>query len=504
MRTHVAYVSVVLTISASLTFHPAYGQDGMLGFFTDHGDVGEPALAGFTSYDPDEQVYTLGGSGANMWFAEDQFHFVWRELEGDFILRARGWFEGEGVDPHRKLGLIVRESLARDAAYVDATVHGDGLAAMQFRRASGSNTDEIRSALMAPDVLQLERRGNRFTVSLARDGALFSSESLEDVDLPDRVFAGLFVCAHNPEVRETAQFDNVRIIVPPTDDYQPYRDFIGSNLEVLDLDTNRRRILYRHPASIQAPNWTVDGTALIYNGDGLLFRFDLESRVSEQIDSGDIVRNNNDHVLSFDGSMLGISSHDEALGGSTVYTMPVAGGTPVRITDQAPSYLHGWSPDAQWLVYTAERGDGNYDIYKIPAAGGEEVRLTTTEGLDDGSEFTPDGEWIYFNSVRTGLMEIWRMRPDGSEQEQVTEDALNNWFPHISPDGTQIVFLSYGQDVDPSDHPFYKQVYLRIMPITGGTPRVIAYVYGGQGTINVPSWSPDGRRIAFISNTDLP
>jgi TolB protein len=184
------------------------------------------------------------------------------------------------------------------------------------------------------------------------------------------------------------------------------------------------------------------------------------------------------------------------------------GGTPVRVTPKSPSYFHGWSPDAQWLVYTGGRKEtpdatsDKYDIYKIRAEGGEEVRLTNSPGLSDGPEFTPDGRWIYFNSTRSGLMQLWRMRPDGSGQEQVTNDEFNNWFPHISPDGKWIAFISYGQDVAPADHPYYKHCYLRLMPIEGGKPRVIAYVFGGQGTINVPSWSPDSTRVAFVSNTD--
>jgi len=129
--------------------------------------------------------------------------------------------------------------------------------------------------------------------------------------------------------------------------------------------------------------------------------------------------------------------------------------------------------------------------------------LTDTPGLDDGSEYTPDGQYIYFNSNRTGTMQLWRMKPDGSAQEQVTFDAFNDWFPHISPDDRLIVFLSYLPEIDSGDHPFYKQVYLRMMPIEGGEPSIIAYVYGGQGTINVPSWSPDSKQIAFISNTKV-
>jgi Tol biopolymer transport system component len=153
------------------------------------------------------------------------------------------------------------------------------------------------------------------------------------------------------------------------------------------------------------------------------------------------------------------------------------------------------------LIYTGER-NGEFDIYKISIRGGDETRLTTAQGLDDGPEYSPDGEYIYFNSTRTGTMQIWRMKPDGSNQQQITNDDYNNWFPHVSPDGQWICFLSFSRDVAPGDHPFYKRVYLRLMPIAGGQPKVVAYVYGGQGTINVPSWSPDSKRLAFVSNTN--
>jgi Tol biopolymer transport system component len=247
--------------------------------------------------------------------------------------------------------------------------------------------------------------------------------------------------------------------------------------------------------------------AVIYNisgqscARGLLRRFNLADKTGTFIKPGACTNNNNDHVLSFDGTMLGISGQSASGGQSCIFTVPVAGGEPKAVTPLTPSYLHGWSPDGRFLVYTGGRG-GKFDVYKIPSDGSApETRLTDAPGLNDGPEYTPDGNWIYFNSSRTGTMQLWRMKPDGQGQEQVTNDAFNNWFPHISPDGKWIAFLSYGKEVAPEDHPYYKQVYLRLLPIEGGTPKVIAYVYGGQGTMNVPSWSPDSRKIAFVSNT---
>jgi Tol biopolymer transport system component len=201
--------------------------------------------------------------------------------------------------------------------------------------------------------------------------------------------------------------------------------------------------------------------------------------------------------------MLGMSGQSQPPGGgSTVYTVPVGGGTPKRITTLSPSYLHGWSPDGKTLVFTGGR-NGDYDIYRIPADGrGPEVNLTNVKGLDDGPEYSPDGKYIYFNSSRTGTMQVWRMKPDGRDPEQLTNDEYNNWFPHVSPDGRSIVMISFTKEVSPTDHPYYKRVLIRLMAAGGGVPKVIAYVYGGQGTINVPSWSPDSRMVAFVSNTD--
>jgi Tol biopolymer transport system component len=257
-----------------------------------------------------------------------------------------------------------------------------------------------------------------------------------------------------------------------------------------------RRVVHVTRGRIEAPNWLADGRTLIVNREGRIARLPVAGGDPEPIDTGFATRCNNDHGVSPDGTRLAISDQSQGRGRSLIYTLPIAGGTPRLVTPEGPSYWHGWSPDGATLAFCAER-DGEYDVYTIPADGGPETRLTTAPGLDDGPDYSPDGRFIYFNSERTGTMQIWRMRPDGSGQEPVTADAFNNWFPHPSPDGRHLVFLSYEGDV--SGHPADRDVTLRIMPLGGGDVEVLGRFLGGQGTINVPSWSPDGRRIAFVT-----
>lgn len=480
----------------------AQQYDNSLGIFQSNCDVGNVQLPGATFYDLEKQIYTLEGSGTNIWFDQDEFQYAWKKIKGDFILTAQVEFVGEGIDPHRKLGWMVRESLDASSPHVSAVIHGDGLTSFQYRQTSGKNMSEKKLDIKAPNVVRLMRKGNIYTMSVAQLGDTFISEQMGLCGIPDEAYVGIFVCSHNPDVKEKAIFKNVRIEIPAADTMVMYRDFLGSNLETLDVFTGERYILKQFPNSIQAPNWTPDNKFLIYNSEGLLYTYDLASGKIKQLNTGSATGNNNDHALTFDGQFIGISSnHDPAdKGQSAVYYLPITGGEPVKVTKNTPSYFHGWSPDGKEMAFIGQR-NGNFDVYKISREGGEEIRLTTAEGLDDGSEYTPDGNYIYFNSVRTGTMQIWRMKPDGSNQEQVTHDQLNNWFPHVSPDGKWIVFITFGNDVDPADHPFYKQVYLRMMPVSGGKPKVIAYLYGGQGTINVPSWSPDSRKIAFVSNS---
>jgi TolB protein len=484
-------------------FFPAQAQQKHIGVFEGQTDVGPVLHKGAATYNAKTQEYQLSGSGANVWADKDEFQFLWKRMKGDFILYTRAHLLGKGVDPHRKIGWMVRTSLAPNSAHVNAVVHGDGLTALQYRKKTGGITEETRSALSAPDVIQLERRGQTYTMRVARFGQPFVTEQVKNLNIGDEVYVGLFICAHHKDVLEKGTFRDVRLTVPAKENFVPYREYIGSNLEILEVATGKREIIYTSPKSLQAPNWIPDNKTLIYNSEGLMYAFDLANRTPRLINTGNVKSNNNDHVLSFDGKMLGLSSSLPNLG-SIIWTVPVKGGTPRQITPMGPSYLHGWSPDGKTLIFTGERNQ-EFDIYTVPAAGGPEKRLTSSPALDDGSEYTPDGKWIYFNSNRTGTMQIGRMKPDGSNQEAVTTtNEFQDWFPHVSPDGKWIVFLSFlKEEVKSDDHPFYKHVYLRLLPITGGQPKVICYFYGGQGSINTPSWSPDSKKLAFISNTAI-
>ena len=497
-------IAILIMVTVTL---PGFGQTQNLGLFTENSDIGNPIIKGSTVYNEKDQTYLLSGGGENIWYDVDQFQFLYKKIKGDFIIRATAKFIGEGVNGHRKIGIMARENLTKGSKYADGALHG-GLplnTSLQYRLTDGDTTSQVLISTVHPTEIELERSGNTFTFSAATYGEIYKSVTKEVV-MSDEVYAGLFICSHDAEVREQALFSNVRIIIPPAKDFVPYQDYIGSYLETMDISTGHRMILKSEKGSIQCPNWTKDGKSLIYNSaEGLLYNYNIESGVTKQINSGFATNNNNDHVISPDGKMLAISNYVGPNRKSTIFIMPIEGAdNPTKISseDSGHSYLHDWSPDGKNIIFTGQRND-QWDIWSINIDTKKETNLTNYEGLDDGSEYSPDGKWIYFNSVRTGTMQIWKMRPDGTEQEQVTFDEYNNWFPHFSPDGKWIVYESYPKDIDPLEHPFYQRIYLRIMPASGGIARTIAYIYGGQGSINVPSWSPDSKKIAFISNTKI-
>ncbi len=491
------YLAMILLLSRT----NSYAQRS--GVFTNVMDVGNPRLKGSTLYDELDQNYTITGSGLNMWANRDEFHFASVKVSGDFILTTFCQFEGHGVNAHRKMGLMVRESLEAGSRYADVAIHGDGLTSLQYREKENDLTSEIKARISAAEVIQLEHRGDTIIMRAARRGEPLVETGRLSMAFKASVYVGLFVCSHDTGVSEKAIFSNFRIDVPAGDQVDGYHHPSASRLEVMDVQTGNRKVIYVTHGHIEAPNWSRDGKFLIYNSEGLLYKFPLDTKIPQKINTGEVNSNNNDHGLSFDGKMLAISGSvklPDGRSGSMIYTVPVTGGNPRVITQNVPSYWHGWSPDGKRLVYCAER-NGDYDVWGITSNGGVEFQLTNSKGLDDGPEYAPDGQSIYFNSVRSGMMKIWRMLPDGTNQIQVSFGPYNDWFAHLSPDGKKMVYISYPTLVPANSHPHNQHVLLQIQETNSNKPKVLAYIYGGQGTMNVPSWSPDSKMIAFISFT---
>jgi Tol biopolymer transport system component len=312
------------------------------------------------------------------------------------------------------------------------------------------------------------------------------------IELKEPFYVGLGVSAHDNSRSEQAVFSNVKLKSIPAETNRPA---IESTLETLLISGFDRNVIYHTSAHIEAPNWSRDGKYFLFNSNGRINKLPVKGGTPEILDTGDETRCNNDHGLSPDGTQLAISANAKD-GKSHVFVLPVSGGKPKQLTTIAPSYWHGWSPDGKTIAFVVGKND-DFDVYKMPAKGGKPKQLTTAPGIDDGPDYSPDGKYIYFNSERTGLMQIWRMKPDGSDQEQITSDDYNNWFAHPSPNGKWIVFLSYAKGV--KGHPANQDVMLRLMNLSDKKITVLAKLFGGQGTINVPSWSPDSRNIAFVS-----
>lgn len=490
----------------------SFGQVPTIGIFENATDVGKPIKNGSSDYDASSQEYAVKGAGYNIWFERDEFHFLHNSIKGDFILTANFKFVGEGVDPHRKVGWMIRESLDEEASHISATLHGDGLTVLQWRELRGAYMrhpeDEIAAQKPWYTVLQLERKGKNIIMRAAHWGEPLQFIGMKKMDnFDDEVLAGLFVCSHNAEVVEEAIAWNVRIDQPVAEEYNPYEDgFVGCRMETMNVFDGKRKMIYESDGRFEAPNWMPDGEKLLFNMDGSLYTIPVDGGGIEKLNTGAANRNNNDHGISFNNKLLAISSgHDENLdgGGSAIYVLPLEGGEPKLVTSKTPSYWHGWNPNNKEVVYVAKRDqDKPYNIYSADIKTGTEVQVTKFDfGHVDGPEFSPDGKYIYYNGSQSGTMQIWRMKPDGSEPEQLTFDQYNNWFPHISPDGKWMVYISFPETIPVDAHPSYKRVTLNLMPAQGGQSKVIAYMYGGQGTINVPSWSPDSKRIAFVSNS---
>ena len=477
---------------------------GPLGIFDGQSDIGSVRPAGTLSYDPTRNSYTLTAAGENIWSTADAFHFVWKKMSGDVSLTADITFPENSVSasPHRKAVLMFRQNLDADSMYADAAQHGAGLTALQYRRTQADTTQDIELNIDPPKHVRLEKHGDVITMFLSLGGEPLHQVGAS-VKLPFEgpFYVGIGLCSHNAKVVEKAVFSNVHLepLQAAQADLTLY-----SSLKTIGIDNSARvaTVVYSKAANIQAPNWSRDGSYLVFTEGGRIWKISVKSGAPEALDIGPASHCNGSHGFSPDGKWLAISCATPDKPESRVYVVPAQGGAPRLVTENPNSYWHTWSPDGKTIIFTRPNQGGGGNIFAIPADGGPERALTTGSVISDDPDYSPDGQSIYFNSNRGGSMQIWRMRPDGSNPEQITSDDYANWTPHISPDGKSMLILSY--DKGETGHPANKDVALRIMSLADRKSRVLVNITGGSGTDNVPNWAPDSQHFAFVSYQMLP
>lgn len=461
-------------------------------------------------------TFTLQGT-MDMWTVADGSHFVWQPVHGDAVLVARvTGMENPGKVEHAKASICIRESLDGGSRCVtQSTTPGDGT---QFTYREKTSEKAVRifpdAAAPKPSVpkgqfpgwLKLVRRGNDFTGYESADGETWWLTGQITLELKADAVIGITSSSHTKDTLTTSLFDHVKLSKPDSGAGVKQKSNRVSRLATIGIDGSDKRVIYQVNESIEAPNWSPDGKWLVINSKGALLRIPADgSAKPEVIPTGDVTGANNDHVLSPDGKTIYFSAQ------SHLFAVPFDGGQPRRISnDQPPErrfkyFLHGVSPDEKTLAYAGvenESGNpwGRIDLWTIPVAGGPDTRLTNTPAPDDGPEYSADGQWIYFNSELNakvpGHAQCYRMKLDGTGIEQLTHDERVNWFPHISPDGKWVVYISFPPGT--VKHPADKDVILRRMRPDGSEQGDIIAFNGGQGTINVNSWSPDSKRFAFV------
>ena len=439
-------LAAVLLAAACL----ACATDRGLGLFEGHTDIGPVLHAGAAQFDKALGTYTVSGSGENMWFAADEFHFVWKKVTGDITINADVNILGAGGNNHRKAALMIRQSLDTDSAYVDAALHGDGLTSMQAREARGAVTREVQSRVSAPSRLRLEKRGDHFYMSVAAAGQPFSySGGWFKVPMKAPFYVGLAVCAHDRNAVERADFSRVEL-----NRAKAGATALFSTVETVPVSSTDRRAAYVAKGRLQSPVWTRDGDSLIFTLAGALESLSLASGTAAPVYTAGISVGP-DHTLSSDGATIAFSRDDG------IYVVPRSGGVPRRVTSEAAQRL----------------------------AGG-------------GVEYSPDHQWIYFHSRRGGTSQLWRSHPDGAAPEALTTDDFENWTPHISPDGQKVVFLSFDKGTEGC--PEESEVSLRMLTLADRSVKLIARFNGGCASLGSPAWSPDSKRVAFVSYQQLP
>ncbi len=298
--------------------------------------------------------------------------------------------------------------------------------------------------------------------------------------------------------------------------HHPAEPALRSHIFIYSLADGSSREVFTDNSVWEAPNWSPDGKYLLVNHAGGLYKLVLNpSRPASphKLTLPPGTECNNDKSLSPDGNFLAFSASTPSSPGSEVYVARADGSDVRQVTFQTPSYFHGWSPNGKTLAFVAQRkGSGQFDIYSIPVGGGAETQLTADPQHDDGPDYSPDGRWIYINSDRSGKEAVWRFpaASTGITDKQavmVVNDTDEDWFPHLAPDGKKLVYITYPAGT-PTHNSRELNVTLRMVPIdadqVGKTPKTLVSLKGGQGTINVNSWSPDSEHFAYVSYERLP
>jgi TolB protein len=503
---HLIYAIGFLALLIPLTSACAEAQE--LGLLEGHADVGRVLHAGNTVYDPANGTYTVTGSGDNLWFTADEMQFAWKRMHGDVALTAEIDFVGDKGNNHRKAALMVRQALNPGSPYVDVARHGDGLTSMQFRLFPGDVTREVETAVSAPHWVRIEKRGEFAYVSVAdsREALRFSGASMH-LRLSGDFYVGLAVCSHDKDITETAIFRHLEIrqLSSPTQAGE-----LWSTLETVKVASTDRRVAYTAPERFAAPNWSHDGTAIVFAQGGTLQRFSLDpapypslgvqaavNAHPTPLHTGVPAPLSDAHGFSPDGTQLAVSAM--APGASHIYVLSADGGIPRVVPTGISAVWSSWSADGRTLAFTGQHGDQT-NIYTVPAQGGAETHLPYQRGHNENADFSTDGDWIYFSSDRTGTMQIWRMHADGSAQEQLLTEAGNDLSPHPSPDGKWLVYIAF-----PIGAPGHgeQMAELRLLSLSDRKPRLLATLLASPGTIPMPSWSPDSTRVAFISYANV-
>jgi TolB protein len=502
-------LSSALLLCASIGPLAAAEPRGTLGVFESQSDVGSVTPAGTASYDPATASYTITSAGANTWYHVDDFHFLWKKASGDWALSADVSFPPRSYahepNPHRKGLLMFRQTLDAGGIYADVAPHGSGLVALQYRRERGANSQDVELNIDAPRTVRLEKRGDSFTLLLSMKGEpLHQAGASVTLHLKEPFYVGLGAVSHDVNTTDTVVFSHVTLQrlapIPASAKLALY-----STLQTIQTeDQFRRSMMIRSVAgNMQSANWAPDGNSIYAYEDGRIENIPYLTPEAGgtplPIDTGGLIGCSGNFGLSPDGRSLAVSCSETKDGPHQVYLLPAGGGgTPRKLTQGATaSYFHAWSPDSRIVAFT--RGSaGKADLFTVPAAGGAEIRLTN-DTVNDGPDYSPDGKFIYFDSTRSGSSQIWRMQPDGSAAEQITDDDHVNSSPHVSRDGKSIAFLSQpaasGTGMGPAA--------IRIMASGDGLIRTLVDFQGDRGSFSMYGWG-DTNHLAFVSYQKLP